>query len=378
LKPDYGKFYINQNAARNPRSPLEPLFRSLFQQHPDFNITDIDLVTDRNNIRKLLRFVNRSSKDPFDIDVEIVGVKTALFTRVSDKTTQFPRGNNGFGHNFEKTYTKDHIGTGHHRIVSYYFGGMKLIVRYEVDGYMDGEGSVPSTSASTQEGVNTLVDAFGGLSIAKDKKPTIDRLSTAKGSKDTGGPPAMNIKSGGRQVNTSSILEIKTRVSHKKLPMGDVLPQLWISQTPNLVIGYHQNGLFSDVQVQNMTDDLTAWEEKNQDHLGVLAALIKKIIAEVKRLGIRSAVVRYDGGDGLKVFAVQESKGKEKTEEKIVREQMKQGAQKNQSEQKPHSKQKYQIPQQKYQIPQPKHKHALPDDLYLKWDEKELGAGTGI
>jgi hypothetical protein len=37
----------------NPDSPLEPLFRSLYIEHPSFDINSIDIVTDRNNIRKL-------------------------------------------------------------------------------------------------------------------------------------------------------------------------------------------------------------------------------------------------------------------------------------------------------------------------------------
>ncbi len=49
-------------ACAPSRSPLEPLFRALaVAEIPTSNIGDVDLVTDRNNIRKLLRFVQASS-----------------------------------------------------------------------------------------------------------------------------------------------------------------------------------------------------------------------------------------------------------------------------------------------------------------------------
>ncbi|RYO76632.1 hypothetical protein DL766_003738 [Monosporascus sp. MC13-8B] len=106
LAPDSGMVYIDQNAARSPRSPIEPLFRALYAQHPGFEIDDIDLVTDRNNIRKLLRFVQASSAEPFKVRIEIAGDHTAIFTRAETKTNERIEGFKGFGHNFERAYTK--------------------------------------------------------------------------------------------------------------------------------------------------------------------------------------------------------------------------------------------------------------------------------
>jgi hypothetical protein len=58
LKKDSGLVYIAQNAARHPESPLEPLFRALYITNPSFDIRSTDVVADRNNIRKLLSFIN--------------------------------------------------------------------------------------------------------------------------------------------------------------------------------------------------------------------------------------------------------------------------------------------------------------------------------
>ena len=82
LKKDSGLIYIAQNAARHPDSPLEPLFRALYIANPLFDIRSIDVVTDRNNIRKLLSFINPSSTrnglEAFTINVEVTK-ETAIF-----------------------------------------------------------------------------------------------------------------------------------------------------------------------------------------------------------------------------------------------------------------------------------------------------------
>jgi hypothetical protein len=48
---DSGLIYSAQNAARQPDSPLEPLFRALSITNPSFDFQSVDLVADRNNIR---------------------------------------------------------------------------------------------------------------------------------------------------------------------------------------------------------------------------------------------------------------------------------------------------------------------------------------
>lgn len=144
VKKDSGLVYIAQNAARHPDSPLEPLFRSLYIEQPSFDINSIDIVTDRNNIRKLLTFVNPSLNkhglDPFTIQVDIAA-QTAIFCRAETATYEVigPKEFKGYGHEFEKAYTIDQIkgSTGHHRIVQYKLGGLRFLVRHETDGCVD-------------------------------------------------------------------------------------------------------------------------------------------------------------------------------------------------------------------------------------------------
>ena len=280
--------YIDQNAARSPNSPLEPLFRSVFALKPEFDIGKIDLVTDRNNIRKLLRFINETSKDSFQIQVEIINGKTAMFTRMQGKTTEVIVGFRGYGHNFEKAYTKSATGsTGHHRIVSYDFGGLKCVVRHETDGYM--AEMAPATikkPAETSVSLSNLLETLKLSESVEDPKPTSH----------------ITVKSEGEEVDISSILEIKTRAAGKTLDMTEVTPQLWISQTPHLVVGYHQGGVFRDVQVRDMTEAINNWEKRNRQTLRRLGGLLKRIIAVVKESAGNVAVVRYDGGPQLRII----------------------------------------------------------------------------
>jgi hypothetical protein len=289
LSPDSGKVYIDQNAARNPHSPLEPLFRALYVQRPDFEIDDVDLVSDRNNIRKLLRFVNASSSEPFRIRVEIAGSKTVLFTRVEDKNTEVIQGFRGFGHRFEKAYTNSLDGsTGHHRIVNYRFGNLKCVVRHETDGYIGYKAGL-ATMTESEQTADSLLNQLGRLSISG---------SQATPSSSSG----ISIESGGKDVDLSSTLEIKTRAASRQLDMIEVLPQLWISQTPHLVIGYHQKGVFNDVKLRDMKREIRDWEVANRKTLQSLEHLLKRIIDAARSSPTRKAVVTYNGGMTLNIL----------------------------------------------------------------------------
>ncbi|KAM0247755.1 hypothetical protein ACHAQJ_009716 [Trichoderma viride] len=213
LTPDSGMVYINQNAARSPRYPLKPLFRALQAESPDFELGDIDLITDKNNIRKLLRFVQGSSSDNFKIQVKIAGNKTAVFTYVEIKAKDIIQDFRGFGHNFKKAYTKGIPGsTGHHRIIHYLFSGMKCLIQHKTDGYINSKvnpGSIPK-AADVVKGVS---DLLGAVSISKTSKPVSKQLVTVLKTKT--GP-----------VDLALTLEIKTQAASQILNMADVTPQL--------------------------------------------------------------------------------------------------------------------------------------------------------
>lgn len=113
--------------------PLLPLFRAVDTTSELTNNTidwsSVDFVTDRNNLRKLLRWVRAEgvsgkSKE-FRIDLQLAGNRTVLMNRWDHKTTAWSNGdvNPAYGHNFEKASTHPVKGcektNGHNRIVKY-------------------------------------------------------------------------------------------------------------------------------------------------------------------------------------------------------------------------------------------------------------------
>ncbi|KAJ5143981.1 uncharacterized protein N7515_002768 [Penicillium bovifimosum] len=297
---DSGLIYIAQNAFRHPASPFEPLFRSLYIEHPSYNMRQVDLITDRHNVRKLLSFINpklsKPSREPFNIHVEITG-KTAIFCRTETKTYAFIGRHvfRGHGHEFEKAFTTSQLAgsTGHHRVISYNLGGLKLIVRYETDAYVDGVAGQPHVDSANEN----LLDMMGNLSLSRPEShshlPTESKLV---------------IRKEGKQVPIESTLEIKTRVAHRYIGIQEVLPQLWVSQTPNLVRAYHQGGIFAPPEVEDVTREIAEWEENHANDIWCLVGLVKQIMKVVRENG-GNAVIKYDGrSDGLTVWTREGSK----------------------------------------------------------------------
>lgn len=108
-----------------------PLFKAVDivtedSQSGPFDWTSVDFVTDRNGLRKLLRWIadKDGSAKEFRIDMELVGERTVLFNRWEKRTREDSNtGFTGFGFNFERASTDAPQGcndsTGHHRIVTF-------------------------------------------------------------------------------------------------------------------------------------------------------------------------------------------------------------------------------------------------------------------
>lgn len=120
---DAGVQFIHHNASKmGNHSPMLPLFAAIDSLHDDFAYKDLDLVTDRNGLRKLLRYIDNASNDEhFRIDIDLVG-KTCLFTRQEENAMSSGQ-NTGYGHEYLKAATKVPPGCekmlAHHRIITY-------------------------------------------------------------------------------------------------------------------------------------------------------------------------------------------------------------------------------------------------------------------
>lgn len=286
LPKDSGITFIAQNEARLPESPMEPAIRAINVENPNFKFDNAQLICDRSDIRKLLSFVSSQTTfngkcDPFKIRAEAVG-EIVLLCRKADKVTEDARDatHSSWNSNFEKAYTTAtvHGSTGHYRVVNYHFNGINMIVRHELDAYK----AVEAHAVGSVDGPRRVEQAAAIQPLV----PADDRTVTA-------GPISrLSIVKAGERVSLDSTLMIKTRYEGKSLGIQQVGPQLWISQTPNLVTGYHKSGRFTAPRVEDYAHQVRDWEKSSQYRLRVLAALITKIMLAVKRLG--KAIISYD------------------------------------------------------------------------------------
>lgn len=253
LQKDVGLILIAQNAYRMPERPMEPLFRAVVNQRPDFQIPLSDVITDRNNLRKLLSYVQDKGLEPFTIKLELVG-STLLLSREEAKTFEIIEEHEfkGFGHEFKKVYTKNRFkqSTGHHRIITYKLGHLKIVLRHKTDGYLE------------DESIDNLLD---NLTLASKKKSL--RFEDSR----------LEVELQGEDVPLASTIEIKTRTQAKPILIDDVAPQLWLSQTPNLVRAYHRHGLFDLPKVENVQVQINQWEERNKSSISNLVSLLDKL-----------------------------------------------------------------------------------------------------
>ena len=77
---------VDQSSYRCPVFPLAPLVLAVREHDPSFDFKSIELVADRNNLRKLLRWTSGGTND-FRLDVEVAG-GTVLLTRWEEKAVE--------------------------------------------------------------------------------------------------------------------------------------------------------------------------------------------------------------------------------------------------------------------------------------------------
>lgn len=274
---DSGIIYIAQNVGRLPETPLEPLFRSLYIEKPSYNIRKVDLITDPKAISKLLSFSNPHLSPngvlPFTIEIEILG-NTAIFSLAEVEPWRFVTAHEStsYHHEFKQAFTKTQVpgSSGHHRVISYNLGGLKLVVSYETDAYVDVE-QVSNFQAQNEGSENA--------SPSRHKPPAGSKLV---------------ILEKGKKVPMSSTLLIKTLDSGEHVNVQELLSQLWVSQIPNLVRAYQRHAICKPPEIQDVALDIAEWECDHSDDLQRLIALFKLIVRVAREHG-GNIVLKYDG-----------------------------------------------------------------------------------
>ena len=240
-----------------------------------FRFDDVDLITNRNNLRKLLQWIEGAARHDFRIDLDRVN-GTLLMTPWESNDSVLCSGshNPAYGSNFEKNFSshqEDLVDcTSHRRVIYYTLGSLKCVVRSEVDAY--------HTKAGGARSLTGLVSAPPQAASNKNHHPVT--------STDTYKPTEVLHR--GLEIHTADTLEIKS--CRDRSYLEGLIPQLWFSRTPWMMIGYHHEGTFARVQEWNTASRFTRWGLRHQESLQNLAGLIAELkgVVHVAKAPLRS------------------------------------------------------------------------------------------
>jgi len=160
------------------------------------------------------------------------------------------------------------------------FGGLNILLRFEVDA---------CTAETATIDTDDLTAALSGLGIssqtpAADKRPPIPGISI--------------IHTASRAlVPQASLIELKTRASHRPLDWAETYPQLYLSQTAYLYLAMHKKGNFIEVMKVSLASEAMRVQAKEAEAgMGKLRAVLAEVLS----------VVRSEGG-GVGLSLVQEA-----------------------------------------------------------------------
>ncbi|KAG6918835.1 hypothetical protein DXG01_011240 [Tephrocybe rancida] len=244
--------------------PFDAMFRAIDLTSPDLDLHHFDVISDRKNLRALFNFFKDKNQQPHRIDAEIID-DTILFHLgwsqwgYSSSPTRL-----SYGMNFERQFTSSLAEgvTQHNRVIAYGFGGLKVMVKYQVDACL---------GTSTPIAPQTMhVRAFTT-------------------------PTGLNVVPSGTMVSPESVVEIKTLRKGYGPFHPRTMEQLWFSQTPILMTGYHDgHGRFSSVEQTVMPDALKLWEQKNTTTLQKVIRVLEMIKEHLSQSSTKKQAIVLD------------------------------------------------------------------------------------
>ena len=282
-----GLRYVDENASRYPHFPLEPLFRAIYTIKPDYDPKQVDLVTDRNNLRKLMHVISATRHSDFRIDMELVG-NTLLFERWEkfDREDVDSKKFTGFGKQFEKNmtlYPANLTDSGsNHRIIQCSLGQLTVLLRFL------GKACLPETELITSpDEIDQSSSAIQAIQL------------NASGA----GCTNLRVNRGGVEVAHQELVELKSRALKNWLDFKDpdFMFQLWIAQVQHLKLGYYVGGgKFNKIEYKNFRreEQFEKFEVQNEQVLKKLVALIERIKETVREHGSKRAVLLYENDVG--------------------------------------------------------------------------------
>jgi hypothetical protein len=277
---------------------MEPAVVSVMRMSPECP-GKLHLFACGSTMGNLLRFCRNSYDGPFRILVNVIGNVVHLVRRENSPTETIPD-IYGFGHAFPEAYTSWDADVKqsktHQKIIRYKLGGINALIRFEVDGYLpqDGEASPPRTHGEDQDPAD-MASLLGKLAVAS--------LSSSNGSvpKDS----RLSVEKGGQAIPQNRVFDLKTRAFHKKRETDVIfdqqVPRLWVRQIPNFVLAFHKRGVFNDIEVHDVSRQLTEWERGHQFSIKSLVNLLQDIMRMAREHPDGKFELVYAGGGPLEI-----------------------------------------------------------------------------
>ncbi|KAF4672581.1 hypothetical protein FOL47_000332 [Perkinsus chesapeaki] len=263
LEYDQGTFFCDENLYRQKKCPTESLFQAVSICTPSFDWRKVDFVTDRNNLRKLMRAIQPNwdtyDDQSFQIDLDVIGT-TVVLTRVGPAESKVF----GCGHSFERQMTKERPEGSFRRIISLDLGSISLVVRSEIDA----------------------VD--GGTWRSVSRKAEWESVSDSR----------IEIKRGGglkEGSETPEYWELKTKALKKRFDWSDAYGQLRLGDIQNLLIA--RTKWTEIVSMESLTRNELGARSRLFDLFGRLEAVLISILGVVRKEGSggKSYSVSWDG-----------------------------------------------------------------------------------
>lgn len=233
----------------------------------------MDIVCSASSLGHLISFCIGNDDDfrGFRALVEVIGGAVHIFRR-DNAPDMLISGVKGYGHTFPEANTTWDVetagSTSHQRITRYNLGGLNILLRAEIDGYLP-KSSTGEKTLSRNVAFDQLLDGLASSSVSPKAIDT--------------GTSILTVKEAGSPVSQSSIFDLKTRSELRRDDdiLSQQLPRLWRSQIPNFILAFHDRGTFRDVRVHNVRDRIEDWEKKNTKGIAVLITLLRQIMEVV-------------------------------------------------------------------------------------------------
>ncbi|KAK3723127.1 hypothetical protein LTR37_001850 [Vermiconidia calcicola] len=156
LQPDTGSRFTDPNTGRWPSSPLEPALLAVLHRHPEYDFSELDLITDRQPLNCLLELATKTirpktrkySRAPkmdgersgdFSFFAQVIN-NTVLFIRNVEEPLEVVQSFRGYRKDFNDHYLQYPDGSKdsdkHQRIITYTLGDLRVMLRHNTDGFI--------------------------------------------------------------------------------------------------------------------------------------------------------------------------------------------------------------------------------------------------